>query len=177
MMTLCLPVCLTDRLKALLTEFYTAAGESLKTVLSSAFGIPSQNLYQVIGFNVFSGDSYCESGDKVTRQIAVARNSLWQPYHSAIHRSAITCLHVQYTRITHPERSPVIAIRMCNFCTKSHPVQCEHLNIRCVRYVTLQFTDQRLARLHAQKSHLHPERARANSKKHNTFTISKCFYY
>ena len=137
MMTLCLPVCVTDRLKALLTEFYTAAGESLKTVLSSAFGIPSQNLYQVIGFNVFSGDSYCESGDKVTRQIAVARNSRWQPYHSAIHTSAITCTHVQYTRITHPERSPVIVIGMSNFCTKSHPVQCEHVNIRYVRYVTL----------------------------------------
>ena len=67
MMTLCLPVCLTDRLKVLLAESYTAAEESLKTVLSSAFAIPSQNLYQVIGFNVFSGDSYCESGDKVTR--------------------------------------------------------------------------------------------------------------
>ena len=67
MMTLCLPVCLTDRLKALLAECYTAAEESLKTVLSSAFATPSQNLYQVIGFKVFSGDSYCESGDKVTR--------------------------------------------------------------------------------------------------------------
>ena len=34
MMTLCLPICLTDRLKALLAESYTAAEESLKTVLS-----------------------------------------------------------------------------------------------------------------------------------------------
>ena len=68
MMTLCLPLCLTDRLKALLAECYTATDEeSLKTVLSSAFGMPSQNLYQVIGVNVFSGDSYCESGDKMTR--------------------------------------------------------------------------------------------------------------
>ena len=50
MMTLCLPICLTDRLKALLAESCTAAEESLKTVLSSAFGIPSQNLFQVIGF-------------------------------------------------------------------------------------------------------------------------------
>ena len=66
-MTLCLPICLTDRLKALLAESYTAAEESLKTVLSSAFGIPPQNLYQVIGLNVFSGDSYCESADKVIR--------------------------------------------------------------------------------------------------------------
>ena len=141
MMTLCLPICLTDRLKALLAESYTAAEESLKTVLSSAFGIPSQNLYQVIGFNVFSG----ESGDKVIRQIAVARRSRWQPYHSEIHTSAITCTHVQYTRITHPERSPVIAIRMSNFCTKSCPVLCEHVNIQYVRYVTLQFTDQHRA--------------------------------
>ena len=68
MMTLCLPLYLTDRLKALFAECYTATDEeSLKTVLSSAFGMPSQNLYQMIGFNVFSGDSYCESGDKVTR--------------------------------------------------------------------------------------------------------------
>ena len=54
MVTLCLPVCLSDRLIALLAECYTE--ESLKN--NSAFQIQSQNLYQVIEFDILSRDSY-----------------------------------------------------------------------------------------------------------------------
>ena len=63
MVTLCLPVCLTDRLIVLLAECYTE--ESLKN--NSAFQIPSQNFYQVIEFDILSRDSYCKSRDKVIR--------------------------------------------------------------------------------------------------------------
>ena len=65
MVTLCLPVCLTDRLIALLVECYTE--ESLKN--NSAFQIPSQNLYQVIEFDVLSRDFYYKSRDKVIRRL------------------------------------------------------------------------------------------------------------
>ena len=65
MVTLCLPVCLSDRLIALLAECYTE--ESLKN--NSAFQIPSQNLYQVIKFDVLSRDSYYKSRDKMIRRL------------------------------------------------------------------------------------------------------------
>ena len=53
-MTFFLPVCLTDRLIALLGECCTE--ENLKN--NSAFQFPSQKLYQVIEFDVLSRDSF-----------------------------------------------------------------------------------------------------------------------
>ena len=57
--------CSAVRLIALLAECYTE--ESLKK--QHAFQIPSQNLYQVIEFDVLSLDSYYKSRDKMIRRL------------------------------------------------------------------------------------------------------------